>query len=154
MLTMLNTRRHRRALTVFLVIVLAYWAESLLRAAQIHLLHLPAPYARGLLGIPFPWLVSSEWMDHGYALIMLIGLLVLLPGFTGRARTWWLLALGIQCWHQFEHLLLVPGVELHLLYNAVVCAPVVVAMVLHRRPLSAEAREVRCTCADRTEVAV
>lgn len=154
MLTELNTRRHRRALTVFLVILLVHWAERLLQAAQLYLLHLPAPYARGLLGLPFPWLVHPERMDRGYALIMLIGLLVLLPGFTGHARTWWLLALGIQSWHHFEYLLLVPRGEFHLFYNAVAFAPVVVAMLLHRRPLRAEPREVRCTCADRTEAAV
>ena len=76
----------------------------------------------------------------------------------------------IQVWHHFEHLLLLvqaltgayllgrqaptsiaqlvfPRVELHLFYNAIVFVPMVVAMVLHRRPRSAEAELMRCACA-------
>ena len=100
---------------------------------------------------------------------MLVGLVLLRPGFTGRARTWWTIALGIQVWHHFEHLLLLvqhqtganlagravptsvlqllfPRVELHLFYNAVVFAPMVVAMWLHRRPSSQTADD-PCGCA-------
>lgn len=152
MLTRLNTHRHRQALTVLTVIVLVYWAVRLLRAAQIHLFHIPAPQAHGLLGVPFPWLVHSEWSHHGYSLIVLIGFLALLPGFTGPARTWWLLALGVQLWCQAEHLT-GSGVELDLFHDVVVLAPAAVAMRLHRRPSGAEPRELHCTCADRTEAA-
>ncbi|MFD2351201.1 hypothetical protein ACFSTC_20530 [Nonomuraea ferruginea] len=40
-----------------------------------------------------------------------------------------------------------PRVELHLFYNAVVFAPMVVAMVLHRRPRLEERAVMRCDCA-------
>lgn len=82
-----NTERHRLCMRLFLVIVLAHWAEHIVQAVQIYVMDWPVPEARGLLGMPFPWLVTSEWMHYGYALIMLIGLLLLLPGFEiGRAH--------------------------------------------------------------------
>jgi hypothetical protein len=166
----LNERRHKAAVGLFLVIVLAHWAEHVAQAIQIYTLGWPIPEARGVLGLPFPWLVTSEWMHYGYALIMLIGLILLRRGFTGRSRTWWQIALGIQVWHHFEHLLLliqamtgtylagrpvptsiiqllIPRVELHLFYNAVVFVPMVVAMLLHRRPREAERVDMRCGCA-------
>ncbi|MFF8764549.1 hypothetical protein ACF07Q_08535 [Nocardiopsis dassonvillei] len=169
-LTTVNTQRHRMCLGLFMVIVVAHWAEHLVQAAQIYVLDWPVPEARGLLGMPFPWLVTSEWMHYGYALVMLVGLVVLLPGFRGRSRTWWLASLWIQVWHHFEHLLLllqalsgrninggeaptsliqllIPRVELHLLYNALVFAPMVVAMYLHSRPRGDEAGDMVCDCA-------
>ncbi|MEV4378455.1 hypothetical protein [Streptosporangium sp. NPDC049644] len=166
----LNGRHHRTALGAFLVIVLAHWAEHLVQAVQIYFLDWPLPEARGVLGVPFPWLVQSEWMHYGYALIMLAGFLLLRKGFTGRSRTWWNVTLGIQAWHHLEHFLLlaqaltggnllgkpvptsiiqllVPRVELHLFYNAVVFAPMVVAMLLHRRPRESERARMHCGCA-------
>ncbi|MCX5199556.1 hypothetical protein OOK31_37735 [Streptomyces sp. NBC_00249] len=165
----LNTRYHKTALRVFLVVVLAHWAEHLTQAAQIYVLGWPLPEARGVLGVPFPWLVKSEWMHYGYALLMLVGFLLLRRGFTGRSRTWWNLTLGIQVWHHFEHLLLLlqaltatflfgktvptsiiqllaPRVELHLFYNAIVTIPMIVAMVLHTRA-NADNASARCDCA-------
>jgi hypothetical protein len=152
------------------VIVLAHWAEHVVQAIQIWVLGWPVPEARGVLGVWFPWLVTSEALHYGYAVVMLIGLIILRPGFTGQARTWWTVALGIQVWHHFEHLLLLgqhvlgknlagrpvptsvlqlefPRVQLHLFYNAVVFVPMVVAMVLHRRPAAAGEVPAACTCA-------
>ncbi|MEU6034550.1 hypothetical protein ABZ801_04010 [Actinomadura sp. NPDC047616] len=153
-----------------MVVVIAHWAEHIAQAIQLYALGWPLKEARGVLGLPFPWLVTSEWMHYGYALVMLIGLILLRPGFTGRSRTWWNISLGIQVWHHFEHLLLliqaitgsylagraaptsiiqllIPRVELHLFYNAIVFAPMVVAMYLHRKPNSAERARMRCACA-------
>ncbi|HEX4817139.1 MAG TPA: hypothetical protein VFV66_30730 [Nonomuraea sp.] len=169
-LARLNGRYHKAALGAFLVIVLAHWAEHLAQAVQIYVLGWPLPAARGVLGVPFPWLVTSEWMHYGYALLMLAGLLMLRSGFTGRSRLWWNVSLGIQIWHHLEHLLLllqaltgdhllgrpaptsilqlvVPRVELHLFYNALVFAPMVAAMLLHRRPRPAERARMACSCA-------
>jgi hypothetical protein len=169
-LTSLNTQGHHTALNVFMVIVLAHWAEHIAQAIQIWVLGWPVPQARGLLGTWFPWLVTSEAMHYGFALIMLIGLFVLRGGFTGAARTWWTIALGIQFWHHIEHLLLlgqatfhanllgkpvptsivqllIPRVELHLFYNSIVFIPMVVALYLHRRPPAAERRGMACSCA-------
>lgn len=170
-LTTMNTRSHRLCLWLFMAVVLAHWAEHLVQAVQIYVLAWPLPEARGLLGVPFPWLVTSEWMHYGYALVMLAGLMALLPGFTGRSRVWWQISLGIQVWHHLEHLLLlvqalaganlagrpaptsliqflIPRVELHLLYNALVFAPMVVAVYLHARPGPDERDDMVCTCAD------
>jgi hypothetical protein len=166
----LNAERHRIALNVFFAIVLAHWAEHIAQAIQIWVLGWPVPEARGVLGLWFPWLVTSEWLHYGYALVMLIGLVVLRKGFTGRSRTWWNVALGIQVWHHLEHLLLLlqaltglhllgravptsflqlvfPRVELHLFYNTVVFVPMVVAMVLHRWPRAVERQAMVCSCA-------
>src|SRR5262249_9073028 len=102
----LNGARHPAALTGFMVVVLAHWAEPIAHADPFWILAWPRPQARGVLGMPFPWLVTSEWLHYGYALVMLIGLFLLRPGFVGRARTWWTVALVIQFWHHVEHLLL------------------------------------------------
>jgi hypothetical protein len=150
-------------------IVVLHWMEHLFQAAQIWILELPRPEALGALGYLFPWLVKSEVMHFGYALIMLIGLIVLRPGFQGAARTWWTISLAIQTWHFVEHSLLqiqaivgsnlfgspvptsilqnlgVPRPELHLIYNAVVFIPMVIAMYVHTRPSSAAGAQ--CTCA-------
>jgi hypothetical protein len=168
----LNGQYHRVALNVYLFIVIAHWAEHLVQAYQIWVLDRPRPKARGVLGQAFPWLVTEEWLHYGYALVMLIGLFLLRPGFTGRAKVWWTVALVIQFWHHVEHLLLfiqaqtgtnffgepVPTsilqlafarVELHLFYNSVVFIPMVIAMYLHLRPNEKELRAASCQCVAR-----
>jgi hypothetical protein len=104
-------------------------------------------------------------------MVMLIGLWLLRPGFTGvQDRRWWTIALGIQIFHHFEHLLLqiqailghnffgrpvptsivqlwVPRVELHLFYNTIVFIPMVVAMYYHMFPPASEATTPQCSCA-------
>jgi hypothetical protein len=168
-LARLNGRHHRASLNVFLVIVLAHWAEHLVQAYQIWVLNWPRPKARGVLGEWYPWLVTSEWLHYGYAIVMLIFLFLLRPGFVGRARTWWTVALAIQFWHHIEHLLLliqaqaghnlfgkpVPTsilqlaflrVELHLFYNSIVFIPMVIAVILHLRPNQAEQQAMACSC--------
>ncbi|MEU8328847.1 hypothetical protein [Micromonospora sp. NPDC048839] len=166
----INGAHHRAVLGLYMAIVLAHWAEHLVQAYQIWVLGWARPQARGVLGMPFPWLVSSEWLHYGYAIVMLIGLFALRPGFVGRARTWWTVALVIQFWHHIEHLLLllqvqmgfllpgataptslvqlvVPRVELHLFYNSIVFLPMLVAMYLHLRPNDSELRQMECSCA-------
>lgn len=169
-LTGINTTGHKKALTVFLVIVLAHWAEHIAQAIQIWLLGWPVPESRGVLGVWIPWLVTSEYLHYGYALVMLAGLWVLRPGFVAVDRTWWTIAFGIQVWHHLEHLILlaqaesgmnllgrpvptsvvqlvIPRVELHLFYNAVVFAPMVVGMYLHRWRPHEPRSGISCTCA-------
>ncbi len=168
----LNGRHHRAAVNAFMVVVLAHWAEHLVQAYQVWVLDLPRPAARGVLGQFFPWLVTSEWLHYAYAIVMLVGLFLLRPGFAGRARTWWTVALAIQFWHHIEHLLLLiqaqtqtsffggavptslaqaifPRVELHLFYNSIVFVPMVVAIYLHLRPTERELQDTSCRCARR-----
>jgi hypothetical protein len=75
----LNTRWHERALQIFMVIVLGHWAEHLVQAYQIYVMGWPRPKALGLLGLWYPWLIQTEALHYGYALIMLIGIWVLRP---------------------------------------------------------------------------
>jgi len=171
LLERLNGPRHEIALQAFMVIVLAHWAEHLLQAFQIYGLGWPVPESRGFLGYFFPWLVSSEVLHYGYALVMLAGLFFLRTGFTGvNDRRWWTIALAIQFFHHIEHALLqgqailgqnllglpvptsivqlwVPRVELHLFYNTIVFIPMVIAMYYHMFPPPSEARKQQCTCA-------
>jgi len=167
----LNSEWHKRSLQLFTVIVLAHWAEHLVQAVQIYVLGWPRPQAGGVLGLWFPFLVSSEILHYGYAIVMLIGIWMLRKGFTGLSRKWWTVALVIQFWHHIEHLLLqmqvlfhhnllgspVPlsflqmvfpknRVEIHLFYNAIVFIPMMIGMYYHMFPPKEEA-PATCACA-------
>ncbi len=154
LLHLLNTRWHENALRWFMVIVLMHWVEHLVQAYQIWVLHWPRPQALGFLGYYYPWLVRSEWLHYGYAIVMLVFLMVLRRGFKETSLVWWDIALLIQFWHHFEHALLLvqslshtnffgasvptsiiqliaPRVELHLFYNTVVFVPMVIGMAYH-----------------------
>jgi hypothetical protein len=174
-LTKLNGPWHEWALRFFMLIVLAHWAEHLTQAYQVYVLGWPTHHARGVLGHAFPWLVHSEVLHYGYAVIMLVGIWILLPGYVGRSRTWWLAALVIQFWHHIEHALLqaqaitgrplfgasaptsiiqlvIPRLELHLIYNTIVFIPMVVAMYYHLFPNDTERAGMRCSCALHTHL--
>ena len=165
----LNSQWHERALLVFMVIVLGHWGEHLAQAYQIWVLGWPLPKANGIVGLWYPWLIKSEELHYGYALVMLIGLWILRKGFTGRSYTWWMIAFWIQFWHHIEHFLLItqatihhnffgrpvptsiaqlffPRVQLHLFYNSIVFIPMVVAMYYHMFPPEGEPHTAVCTC--------
>lgn len=171
----LNSVWHKRALNLFMLVVLAHWAEHLAQAYQIYVLGWPRPRAGGFLGLFFPWLVSSEVLHYGYAIVMLIGIWMLRPGFTGTSRKWWTVALVIQFWHHIEHAVLqwqalthhywfgspVPvsflqllfpkfRVEIHLFYNAIVFLPMVIGMYYHMFPPQGD-EVAACTCSLRHE---
>jgi hypothetical protein len=172
----LNGERHELALRVFTAVVLAHWAEHFLQAFQIYVLGWPVPEARGAVGYFFPWVIKSEVLHYGYALIMLAGLWLLRSGFTGVLdRRWWTIALGIQFFHHVEHALLqvqaitgqnlfdrpvptslaqlwVPRVELHLFYNTIVFVPMIIAMYYHLFPPAREEAVPQCSCAWHTRV--
>jgi hypothetical protein len=167
----LNTDWHERGLQTFTVIVLLHWAEHLTQAFQIYALGWPVPESRGFLGHFYPWMVKSEVLHYGYALIMIAGIWLFWTGFTStRDRFWWTTAFVIQFWHHIEHALLqyqaiaganffgrpvptsiaqlwIPRVELHLLYNTIVFVPMVVSMYYHMFPTESEARAQQCSCA-------
>ena len=173
----LNTRWHKRALQVFLVIVLFHWAEHVVQAYQFYVLHWPRPMSMGLMGMVYPWLMKTETLHYGFALVMVIGLWVLRKGFTGTSYKWWMASFWLQFFHHFEHLILFiqanthhywfggtvptsigqiwfPRIELHLFYNTVVFIPMVVAMYYHVYPPARDAAKMMCTCAhhSRTQV--
>jgi hypothetical protein len=166
----LNSQWHERALQVFMFIVLAHWAEHLFQAYQIYVMGWPRPKAGGLVGLFYPWLIQSEALHYGYALVMLIGLWVLRKGFTGISHTWWMIAFWIQFWHHIEHFLLIyqatahhnfwgkpvpcsvlqlffPRVELHLFYNTIVFIPMVIGVYYHMFPPVNQKERAKCTCA-------
>ena len=166
----LNTKWHERGLQLFMVIVLAHWAEHLAQAWQIWMMGWPAPKANGVLGLWYPWLIKSETLHYTYALVMLAGIWMFHYGFSGTARKWWMVAFWIQFWHHIEHLLLItqatlhhnfwhkpvpfsvlqlviPRVELHLFYNSVVFIPMVIGMYYHMFPPAGEAQHDKCGCA-------
>src|SRR5438094_7280528 len=166
----LNGPWHKRTLRAFMIIVIAHWAEHLVQAYQVYVLGWPLHQARGVLGQAFPWLVHSEVLHYGYALIMLVGIWMLLPGFVGRSRTWWLAALVIQFWHHIEHALLqgqviagqtlfgasaptsivqlqLPRLALHLVDHGLVAVSVIGAVHYHLFPSAPDAARMRCSCA-------
>jgi len=166
----INSQWHERALQGFMFIVLAHWAEHLVQAYQIYVMHWPRPKANGILGLFYPWLIKSETLHYGYALVMLIGLWTLRKGFTGVSHTWWMIAFWIQFWHHIEHFLLIyqatthhnfwerpvpcsvlqlffPRVELHLFYNTIVFIPMVIGVYFHMFPPAEEKQRATCTCA-------
>ncbi|MQA98326.1 MAG: hypothetical protein GEV11_28385 [Streptosporangiales bacterium] len=197
-----NGAGHLKALTIYLMVVAAHWVEHGVQAIQIYVLGMPRPQSLGLIGQIWPFLFTSELLHWAYAAFMLAGLVLMRHSFTGSARRWWNLALWIQVWHFFEHLILLvqwwagvnlagrpvptsviqlvlPRVELHLIYNMIVLIPLLVAVSLHwfsrdggalaepgdtapdgtapqdhaeRHAEAAPATETRCTCAARFAV--
>jgi len=168
---------HKPALQIFLVIVLAHWAEHLAQAAQIYILHWPVVDSRGFLGHWYPWLVKSEFLHYAYAIVMLVGLWIFRLGFVGRSRVWWMIAFWIQFWHHIEHAILqgqgilgqnlfaspvpvsivqlwIPRVELHLIYNTIVFVPMMIAMFNHMFPTAQEEAHHHCGCAWHPRVAM
>lgn len=152
----LNTIWHKQALFIFAFICLAHLAEHIVQMIQMHVFDIPMNKANGVLGMWFPWLIESEVLHYAYALVMLIGLFLLWPGFAkGTAGYfWWGVAVVIQIWHHFEHCLLIgqaiakqnlwdspvpisvlqlvfPRAELHFVYNLLVLIPMVFAMWYH-----------------------
>jgi len=166
----LNTRYHKRALQGFMAIVLFHWSEHLIQAYQFWGLHWSRQQSMGLLGMYYPWLMKTETLHYGFAVVMLIGLWVLRKGFAGTSYRWWMASFWIQFWHHFEHFLLfyqanthhyffggkvptsigqiwIPRIELHLMYNTLVFIPMVVAMYYHVYPPARDAVRMMCTCA-------
>lgn len=146
-----DSASRRLLLGVFAVVVLAHSFEHVLQAAQIWWLGWQPADAGGALGLVAPQAVESEVLHTAYNIVVLAGIVGLVAIFGGRARRWAWVALIAQSWHVFEHLLLwlqaltgarpfgtqapssvvqllVPRVELHLAYNAVVTALIITAL--------------------------
>lgn len=168
----LNGRWHKRAMQIFMLVILAHLSEHLIQGVQLWVLHWPRPECMGILGLKYPWLMKTEWLHYGHALFMLLGLAALRPAITiGLALFWWNIALVIAFWHHIEHALLLgqalihdnlydfaapvsiaqilaqplsgqpftgqpylPRIELHLFYNLIVLAPMLIALRYHRFP--------------------
>jgi hypothetical protein len=153
---MAHADRGGMMLKIFVAIMMAHWLEHIFQAYQVYVMGYERHHAMGMLGQLYPWLVHSEWMHFGYAVLTWLGLVFLRHEFSGSARTWWDAALIIQIWHLFEHMLLfvqaqgrftlwganeptsvlqllLPRIELHLFYNSSVTVPIVIALFVSRR---------------------
>ena len=164
MLKKLNTDWHKQGLWILFIISVAHLVEHFFQMFQIWALGWEPHDAGGLLGWFYPWLMESEVLHYAFAFIMLVGLIILRPGFRDKSRVWWDTAIIIQIWHHFEHLLLIsqalmgenlwgspvpisilqlffPRAELHFVYNMIVFVPMCIAMYIHRH------NAVSCSCA-------
>jgi hypothetical protein len=140
-----------------MLISLAHLVEHLVQSVQFYVLGWERGVSRGFLGLIWPWLVQTEYLHYLYALVMLVGIWVLLPGFTHRApvpAVSWTAAWLLQGWHHVEHanlltqyligsnwwnapkplsfleMLIGSGrIEVHLGYTLVVLIPMLVALL-------------------------
>ena len=168
--TKINGPWHKRATLIVLTIIVGHWVEHVMQAYQVYGLNQARPHAHGAIGVLFPWLVTSEWLHYGYVGGILAGLVLVRPGFAGRARLWWNAAVLVQLWHCIEHSLLlgqaasghnlfggavptsilqlvVPRLELHLFYNAMGFVPMVIGLFYHLFPPAGE-WPTECHCAE------
>jgi hypothetical protein len=159
----LTDTMHSLLLTLYMIAVIFHFFEHVLQICQAFVLHWARADSGGLLGLWAPQLLASELLHFGYNLFQLVGLAVLLKGFAGRAQRWWAIALAIQTWHFIEHTVmlvqaqtslylfgaskpmsllevLLPRIELHFLYNALVFVPTAIAVFLYWRSGSYQLR--------------
>lgn len=156
-----NGARHRRAVLIYLVIVLGHFSEHLMQAAQVFVFGWPRSEAGGILGLVLSGVAESELLHITYNSFQLTGLILLAYGFRRHraAYGFWIVAAAVQSWHWLEHALLiaqlltghylygaikqmsvlerfVPRIELHFAYNLLVFVPTAIAVVLYWRAAS------------------
>jgi hypothetical protein len=96
--------------------------------------------------------------------VLFLGILLLQPGFRGRAKRWWTAAMLVQGWHFIEHILLqlqwltgyylfgrttqtsilqlwFPRIELHFMYNLLVFIPLMIGFYYYLYPPASKAAE-------------
>jgi hypothetical protein len=150
LLNVLNDQWHEQALWLFMMIVLGHFSEHIVQIYQIYILGWLPTEAGGILGLKFPFLVTSEYLHIFYNGLTWIGILLLRQGFKNQARIWWHITLVFASWHLFEHIILqyqymtghfwfgrtvqtgigqlwFPRPELHFVYNLSVFIPLMVA---------------------------
>ncbi|MBZ0284350.1 MAG: hypothetical protein K8L97_26660 [Anaerolineae bacterium] len=153
-LFMFHNEWHVPMMGLYMVVVLIHMLEHLLQMYQLVVLGWARPAAGGLLGLWSPQLAMAEVLHFSYNLFQLVGLLVLLGGFRGQARKFWVIACCLQGWHFFEHALLqaqwltriylyngpkpmsvleifLPRIELHFIYNMMVVIPTLIAVYFY-----------------------
>lgn len=165
----INGGLHEQALWLYMLIVFGHWLEHIAQVYQVYILGWVPAKAGGALGLVAPGLAMAEVLHFGYNLFLIGGIVLLRPGFAGRSRFWWNLALLAQGWHFFEHILLqaqyltghylfgasmqisilqqwFPRVELHFMYNLIVFLPLLIGVLYHFYPPPNEPVNERCTC--------
>ncbi len=110
----LNGRWHRRAMMIFMAIILIHLSEHIAQIIQLWVLGWPRKECLGVLGLAYPWTMKTEWLHYGHALFMLVGLAVLRPAIViSQSLLWWNIAFAIQFWHHLEHALLLGQALIH-----------------------------------------
>ena len=146
----------RRLLILYVVLIVTHFVEHVLQLIQAAVLAWPRAEAGGLLGLWSPQLLTNESLHFSYNLMQLVGLLVLYYHVNQRTRFWWRIAILVQLWHFFEHFLLqsqfltgiflfsatqqtgvgellMPRLELHFIYNALVFIPTMIGVYVYVR---------------------
>jgi hypothetical protein len=172
LLYLLNGPWHAPALLLFFSPILFHMSEHFVQIVQLYMLQIDRADALGIVGIWFPAAVQSEGLHFSFAVFTLAGLVLLRPAFEGRARFWWSVALTVEFWHQFEHVILlfqrvtgefffgavmptsivqvlVPRIELHLMYNTLVFVPMLIAVSAHLYPAASARVTSICGCCRR-----
>jgi hypothetical protein len=107
MIRALNGRWHKRAMQIFMLVILIHLSEHIAQIIQLWVLGWTRKESMGLLGLAYPWMMKSESLHYAHALFMLVGLAVLRPAIVvSPARLWWDVSFVIQFWHHLEHALL------------------------------------------------
>jgi hypothetical protein len=109
----------------FAALMIAHWLEHFFQAYQVYVMHMPRKCALGMLGMKYPWLVKTESLHFGFAIVTLIGCLLLWDVYVkGRVASdccfvrppsapYWKTATYISIWHLFEHTLLFGQATIH-----------------------------------------
>jgi len=132
----------------FIINTLGHLLEHIVQIIQLYVLNWERSEALGLLGCIYPWLVRSELLHLGFAILMWLGIYIL--GNKGRAYNWQ----GVFCfqtYHLVEHItltyqhytgqyffnksvpttllqLVIPRIELHFIYTIIVTTLILLAL--------------------------
>ncbi len=95
---LLDGSQHRRALLVYIVLVVGHFSEHLVQMAQVFAFGWAKSDAGGLLGLIFSSAAENELLHLSYNSFQLTGLILLAYGFRHyrAAHTFWMVALVAQ----------------------------------------------------------
>lgn len=148
-----NSRKYSFYFLLFNLLVILHFSEHVAQMIQVYILHWDRSRALGILGMYYPYLIKSEFLHYGHALIMVVGLFMLKYSIVGEARKYWDIAYWLAFYHHIEHVqLLVQAIlrsnwfgssspvtlvqyllgaqriELHFFYNLMVLIPMIIAL--------------------------
>lgn len=138
---------------IFMALIALHWVEHLFQAYQVYVMHMNRACALGFLGMRYPWLIRTEILHFGFAMLTMLGMF-----YVGRkyfasddAVKAWAIGFIWSIWHMIEHTLLffqsvsghylfghsaptsiiqllIPRIELHLFYNSIITYYIVKAL--------------------------
>lgn len=139
-------------------LMIAHWLEHLFQAYQVYVQHLDRACALGMLGMKYPWLVRTESLHFGFAILTVFGFWYAGQDYfeNWTATEAWAAGFFVSIWHLCEHTVLFaqaathhnlfgrsvpfsvlqfvfPRIELHLFYNSVVTILMVAALLIERQ---------------------